>query len=119
MTEYHMLREVAIRTINHLGIIGECNIQYALNPANGDYRVIEVNARLSAPAPWPPRLPAIRWHLSPPSYMLGYKLHELKNAVTGTTSAFLRTSTRLSSRQNATLGPGQAQNAATTTSAPK
>jgi carbamoyl-phosphate synthase large subunit len=46
-TEYHHLREVAIRTINHLKIIGECNIQYALNPKNGDYRVIEVNARLS------------------------------------------------------------------------
>ncbi|MCK5739824.1 ATP-grasp domain-containing protein, partial [bacterium] len=45
--EYHMLREVAIRTIRHLGIVGECNIQYALNPRSEDYRIIEVNARLS------------------------------------------------------------------------
>ena len=45
--EYHMLREVAIRVIRHLGIVGECNIQYALDPESQDYRIIEVNARLS------------------------------------------------------------------------
>ena len=45
--EYHGLREIAIRAVRHLGIVGECNIQFALNPADGDYRIIEVNARLS------------------------------------------------------------------------
>jgi carbamoyl-phosphate synthase large subunit len=46
-TEYHRLREIAIKAVRHLGIVGECNIQYALNPRDGDYRIIEVNARLS------------------------------------------------------------------------
>ena len=45
--EYHMLREIAIRTVRHLGVVGECNIQYALDPRPSEYRVIEVNARLS------------------------------------------------------------------------
>jgi carbamoyl-phosphate synthase large subunit len=87
-TEYHMLREVAIKTINHLGIIGECNIQYALNPANGDYRTIEVNARLSRSSALASKATGYPLAYVATKLILGYKLHELKNAVTGTTSAF-------------------------------
>jgi carbamoyl-phosphate synthase large subunit len=83
-----MLREVAIKTISHLGIIGECNIQYALNPENGDYRVIEVNARLSRSSALASKATGYPLAYVAAKLMLGYKLHELKNAVTGTTSAF-------------------------------
>lgn len=86
--EYHRLREVAIKTINHLGIIGECNIQYALNPENGDYRVIEVNARLSRSSALASKATGYPLAFVASKLMLGYRLHELKNAVTGTTSAF-------------------------------
>lgn len=86
--EYHNLREVAIRTINHLGIIGECNIQYALNPANGDYRVIEVNARLSRSSALASKATGYPLAFVATKLMLGKKLHELRNAVTGSTSAF-------------------------------
>lgn len=86
--EYHRLREVAIRTINHLGIVGECNIQYALNPADGDYRVIEVNARLSRSSALASKATGYPLAFVASKLMLGYRLHELKNAVTGTTSAF-------------------------------
>lgn len=86
--EYHNLREVAITTINHLGIIGECNIQYALNPANGDYRVIEVNARLSRSSALASKATGYPLAFVATKLMLGKKLHELKNSVTGTTPAF-------------------------------
>ncbi|HXR49824.1 MAG TPA: carbamoyl-phosphate synthase large subunit, partial [Verrucomicrobiae bacterium] len=86
--EYHHLREVAIQTINHLGIVGECNIQYALNPANGDYRVIEVNARLSRSSALASKATGYPLAFVASKLMLGYKLLELKNAVTGKTSAF-------------------------------
>jgi carbamoyl-phosphate synthase large subunit len=86
--EYHHLREVAIRTINHLGIIGECNIQYALNPANGDYRVIEVNARLSRSSALASKATGYPLAFIATKLMLGKKLYELKNAVTGSTPAF-------------------------------
>lgn len=86
--EYHRLRQVAIETINHLGIIGECNIQYALNPADGDYRVIEVNARLSRSSALASKATGYPLAFVATKLMLGYRLHELKNAVTGTTSAF-------------------------------
>ena len=86
--EYHGLREVAIKTINHLGIVGECNIQYALNPKNGDYRVIEVNARLSRSSALASKATGYPLAYVAAKLVLGYKLHELKNAVTGTTSAF-------------------------------
>ncbi len=86
--EYHHLREVAIKTINHLGIIGECNIQYALNPLSGDYRVIEVNARLSRSSALASKATGYPLAFVASKLMLGYRLHELKNAVTGTTSAF-------------------------------
>ncbi len=87
-TEYHLLREVAIQTINHLGIIGECNIQYALNPENGDYRVIEVNARLSRSSALASKATGYPLAYVAAKLVLGYKLHELKNVITGTTSAF-------------------------------
>ena len=86
--EYHRLREVAIKTINHLGIIGECNIQYALNPVDGDYRVIEVNARLSRSSALASKATGYPLAYVAAKLMLGYRLHELKNSVTGTTSAF-------------------------------
>jgi carbamoyl-phosphate synthase large subunit len=86
--EYHRLREIAIKTINHLGIIGECNIQYALNPWSGDYRVIEVNARLSRSSALASKATGYPLAYVAAKLMLGKKLPELKNAVTGTTSAF-------------------------------
>lgn len=86
--EYHGLREVAIKTISHLGIVGECNIQYALNPANSDYRVIEVNARLSRSSALASKATGYPLAFVAAKLMLGYRLIELKNAVTGTTSAF-------------------------------
>lgn len=87
-TEYHMLREVALKTINHLGIIGECNIQYALNPENGDYRTIEVNARLSRSSALASKATGYPLAFVATKLMLGKKLHEITNAVTGRTSAF-------------------------------
>ena len=86
--EYHRLRKVAIQTINHLGIIGECNIQYALNPVNGDYRVIEVNARLSRSSALASKATGYPLAFVAAKLMLGKRLHELRNTVTGTTSAF-------------------------------
>lgn len=87
-TEYHALRQIAIKTINHLQIIGECNIQYALNPTNGDYRVIEVNARLSRSSALASKATGYPLAFVATKLMLGKLLHELRNAVTGTTSAF-------------------------------
>lgn len=86
--EYHRLRQIAIQTISHLGIIGECNIQYALNPWNGDYRVIEVNARLSRSSALASKATGYPLAFVASKVMLGKKLHELKNSVTGKTSAF-------------------------------
>lgn len=86
--EYHRLREVAIKTINHLGIIGECNIQYALNPEDGDYRVIEVNARLSRSSALASKATGYPLAFVAAKLMLGKPLYELRNVVTGKTSAF-------------------------------
>lgn len=85
--EYHGLREVAIRTIRHLGIVGECNIQYALNPKNGDYRVIEVNARLSRSSALASKATGYPLAYVAAKLALGYTLPKLQNAVTKTTSA--------------------------------
>ena len=80
--EYHKLRALAIKIIRHIGIVGECNVQYALDPASEDYRVIEVNARLS-------RSSALASKATGYAKLgLGYGLFELKNSVTKTTSAF-------------------------------
>lgn len=86
--EYHMLRQVALKTINHLGIIGECNIQYALDPATSDYRVIEVNARLSRSSALASKATGYPLAFIAAKLMLGKRLYELKNVVTGKTSAF-------------------------------
>ncbi len=85
--DYHMLREVAIKTIRHLGIIGECNIQYALNPVSGDYRVIEVNARLSRSSALASKATGYPLAFVAAKLGLGYTLTELKNSVTKRTTA--------------------------------
>ncbi|MCB1136151.1 MAG: carbamoyl-phosphate synthase large subunit, partial [Chlamydiia bacterium] len=86
--EYHMLREVAIKTARHIGIVGECNIQYALNPHTGDYRVIEINARLSRSSALASKATGYPLAFVATKLTLGMLLHELKNSVTGKTCAF-------------------------------
>jgi carbamoyl-phosphate synthase large subunit len=86
--EYHGLRETALKTISHLGVVGECNIQYALHPGTGDYRVIEVNARLSRSSALASKATGYPLAYVAAKLMLDYKLPELQNAVTGSTSAF-------------------------------
>jgi carbamoyl-phosphate synthase large subunit len=85
--EYHRLREVAIKTIRHLKIVGECNIQYALDPVSGDYRVIEVNARLSRSSALASKATGYPLAFVAAKLALGYKLTELKNSVTKKTIA--------------------------------
>lgn len=87
-SEYHKLREIAIKTIKHIGIIGECNIQYALDPKTEDYRVIEVNARLSRSSALASKATGYPLAFVAAKLGLGYALHEIKNSVTKTTSAF-------------------------------
>ncbi len=86
--EYHNLREIAIRAARHFGIIGECNIQYALNPENGDYRVIEMNARLSRSSALASKATGYPLAFVAAKLSLGFSLAEIKNAVTKKTSAF-------------------------------
>ncbi len=86
-TEYHHLREVAIKTIRHLGIIGECNIQYALHPKSGDYRVIEVNARLSRSSALASKATGYPLAFVAAKLSLGYTLTDLRNSVTKKTTA--------------------------------
>jgi carbamoyl-phosphate synthase large subunit len=86
--EYHKLRELSIRVIRHIGIVGECNIQYALDPHSEDYRVIEVNARLSRSSALASKATGYPLAFVAAKLALGYGLHALKNAVTKTTSAF-------------------------------
>ncbi|MCB0282105.1 MAG: carbamoyl-phosphate synthase (glutamine-hydrolyzing) large subunit [Calditrichaeota bacterium] len=86
--DYHLLREVAIKTIKHLGIVGECNIQYAYNPHTEDYRVIEVNARLSRSSALASKATGYPLAFVAAKLALGYGLFELTNAVTKTTNAF-------------------------------
>jgi carbamoyl-phosphate synthase large subunit len=86
--EYHKLRSIGIKTIRHLGIVGECNIQYALDPVSEDYRVIEVNARLSRSSALASKATGYPLAFVAAKLSLGYSLAELKNSVTQTTSAF-------------------------------
>ncbi len=86
--EYHMLREIAIRTIRHLGIVGECNIQYALSPTSEEYRVIEVNARLSRSSALASKATGYPLAFVAAKLSLGYGLFELPNKVTKSTTAF-------------------------------
>jgi carbamoyl-phosphate synthase large subunit len=85
--EYHRLRALSIKVIRHIGIIGECNIQYALDPNSEDYRVIEVNARLSRSSALASKATGYPLAFVAAKLGLGYGLHELKNSVTGTTTA--------------------------------
>lgn len=85
--EYQKLRNIALKVIRHLGIVGECNIQYALDPKSDDYRVIEVNARLSRSSALASKATGYPLAYIAAKLGLGYSLPELKNGVTGTTSA--------------------------------
>ena len=87
-SEYHKLRALAIKIIRHLGIVGECNVQYALDPRSEDYRVIEVNARLSRSSALASKATGYPLAFVAAKLGLGYGLFELKNAVTKTTNAF-------------------------------
>ena len=87
-SEYHMLREIAIKTVRHLGIIGECNIQYALDPVSDDYRVIEVNARLSRSSALASKATGYPLAYVAAEISLGKSLASIKNSVTRETSAF-------------------------------
>ena len=86
--EYHKLRELAIRIIRHIGIVGECNVQYAFDPYSEDYRVIEVNARLSRSSALASKATGYPLAFVAAKLGLGYGLFDLKNSVTKTTSAF-------------------------------
>ncbi len=85
--EYHSLRTIAMNTVRHLGIIGECNIQYALNPKNGDYRVIEINARLSRSSALASKATGYPLAWVAAKLALGYSLVEIQNMVTKKTQA--------------------------------
>ena len=86
-TQYHRLREIAIRVIRHVGIIGECNVQYALDPASDDYRVIEVNARLSRSSALASKATGYPLAFVAAKLALGHSLTEVPNRVTGVTRA--------------------------------
>jgi len=86
--EYQMLRSIAIRTARHLGIVGECNIQFALDPRSRDYRVIEVNARLSRSSALASKATGYPLAYVATKLALGYLLHEIPNGVTRKTTAF-------------------------------
>ncbi len=86
--EYHYLRELSIRIVRHIGIIGECNVQYAFNPDAMDYRVIEVNARLSRSSALASKATGYPLAFVAAKLGLGYGLFDLKNSVTKTTPAF-------------------------------
>jgi carbamoyl-phosphate synthase large subunit len=87
-SEYHKLRALAIKIIRHIGIVGECNVQYAFDPNSEDYRVIEVNARLSRSSALASKATGYPLAFVAAKLGLGYGLFDLKNSVTKTTSAF-------------------------------
>ena len=87
-SEYHKLRELSIRIVRHVGIVGECNVQYAFDPQSEDYRVIEVNARLSRSSALASKATGYPLAFVAAKLGLGYGLFDLKNSVTKTTSAF-------------------------------
>jgi len=86
--EYQLLRSIAIKTVRHLGIVGECNIQYALDPKSTDYRVIEVNARLSRSSALASKATGYPLAYVAAKIALGYSLPEIPNAITRRTTAF-------------------------------
>ncbi|GAB6981893.1 carbamoyl-phosphate synthase (glutamine-hydrolyzing) large subunit [Prevotella dentasini] len=87
-SEYHKLRALAIKIVRHIGIVGECNVQYAFDPQSEDYRVIEVNARLSRSSALASKATGYPLAFVAAKLGMGYGLFELKNSVTKTTSAF-------------------------------
>ncbi len=87
-SEYHSLRQLSIKIIRHIGVIGECNIQFALDPNSEEYRVIEVNARLSRSSALASKATGYPLAFVAAKLALGYGLHEIKNSITKTTSAF-------------------------------
>lgn len=87
-SEYHKLRKLSIEIVKSIGIVGECNVQYALDPNSEDYRVIEVNARLSRSSALASKATGYPLAFVAAKLALGYGLHELKNSVTKTTTAF-------------------------------
>ncbi|NOU47778.1 MAG: carbamoyl-phosphate synthase (glutamine-hydrolyzing) large subunit [Bacteroidales bacterium] len=87
-SEYHKLRKISIEIVKRVGIVGECNVQYALDPHSEDYRVIEVNARLSRSSALASKATGYPLAFVAAKLGLGYGLHELKNSVTKTTPAF-------------------------------
>lgn len=87
-SEYHKLREIAIKIVRHIGIVGECNVQYALDPNSEDYRVIEVNARLSRSSALASKATGYPLAFVAAKLGLGYGLFDLNNSVTKTTPAF-------------------------------
>lgn len=86
--EYHKLRKLSIQIIRHIGVVGECNVQFALDPKSEDYRVIEVNARLSRSSALASKATGYPLAFVAAKLGLGYGLHELKNSITKTTSTF-------------------------------
>lgn len=90
--EYHKLRQLSIKIIRHIGIVGECNVQYALDPNSEDYRVIEVNARLSRSSALASKATGYPLAFVAAKLALGFALPEIKNAVTKTTTAFFEPS---------------------------
>ena len=86
--EYHLLRDIAIKVIRHLGIIGECNIQYALSPNSEEYRVIEVNSRLSRSSALASKATGYPLAFVAAKLAVNYGLHELPNSITKVTKAF-------------------------------
>ncbi len=86
-SEYHKLRELSIKIIRHIGVVGECNVQYALDPNSEDYRVIEVNARLSRSSALASKATGYPLAFVAAKLGLGYGLHQLKNSITKTTPA--------------------------------
>ncbi len=86
--DYHMLRALAIKIVRHIGIVGECNVQYAFDPGSTDYRVIEVNARLSRSSALASKATGYPLAFVAAKLGLGYGLHQLRNSVTKDTSAF-------------------------------
>jgi len=87
-SEYHLLRELALKIVRHIGIVGECNVQYAFDPQSEDYRVIEVNARLSRSSALASKATGYPLAFVAAKLGLGYGLFDLKNSVTKTTPAF-------------------------------
>jgi carbamoyl-phosphate synthase large subunit len=85
--EYHRLREISIKAVRHLGIIGECNIQFALNPRDGDYRIIEVNARLSRSSALASKATGYPLAFIAAKLVLGFSLPDLRNSITKRTTA--------------------------------